>query len=92
VNGLVAARSPAGALLDPRGVVGTSNENYSSLHLLEMALETEVRISNGEQFDINRAVGGVAGRASFADGLVFEHMGTSLGGMTAEAALVGIEQ
>ena len=42
MNGLVAARGPAGALLDPRGVVGTSDEDSSSVHLLEMAFETEV--------------------------------------------------
>jgi len=71
---------------------GTTDENGASAHLLEMAFETEVRISNGKQFGVYRTVRSVTGSASLAHGLVFEYIGTALGGMTPEAAFVFTEQ
>lgn len=41
MDGFVAACRPAGALLVPRGVIGTANKNHSALYLLKMAFETE---------------------------------------------------
>ena len=84
----VAARRPAGALLHAYRVIGSPDEKLAVADLLEMAFQTEVGIANGEELGIDRPVDIVTGDASFAQGVVFEGIGTALVGMAAEAVVI----
>ena len=84
----VAARGPARALLEAKGVVRPADENPASVHLLEVAFQTEVRVANRQQLGVNRTVGRMTCAAPFAQGFVFKHVGTPLRGMAGKAALV----
>src|SRR6266568_246099 len=53
-----------------------------------MAFHTEIRVTNGQHLGIDRSMSGVTDGASLAQGLVFEHVKSALGGMAAEAAFV----
>lgn len=70
-------------------MIGIANEDSSPYTLLlEMALKAERGIPRGQHPLIDRAVGRVAGNTAFADGIVFEHKRSSLGGVTLETRLV----
>ena len=86
------ARRPAGAYLHAERVVGTPDEKLAIGDLLEMALQAQVRIANTEQLRIDGPVDIVASRAAFAQGIVFEGVGTTLGRMATEAAFIRGEQ
>ena len=91
----MAARRPAGALLDAlneAGMVGTTNHDRAPADLLEVTFETKVGIAGGEELGVDRTVRGVTDRASFAHGLVFEHVRATLRGVAPEATFVGIQQ
>jgi len=88
VNRLVTPSGPAGALLNSQRVVGSSDQNLASAYLLEMAFHAEVRVPNGQHLRVDRSMSGVTDGASLAQGFVFEHVKTALGGMAAEAAFV----
>ena len=65
MDGLVAARRPAGALLQAQGVIRSADEDGSARSLLlEVAFEAEVRVAHGQQLGIDGAVRRVAGRCS----------------------------
>ena len=49
----VAARGPAGALLQLDCVVDAADEKLAVADLLEMAFQTEVGIANGEELGID---------------------------------------
>jgi hypothetical protein len=94
MDGLMAARSPAGALLEAlreAGMIGATNQNRATTDALEVALKTEVGVAHREQFGINGPVGRVTDCTSFAHRLVFEHVRTTLRGVAPEAAFVGIQ-
>src|SRR5579859_1709626 len=84
----MAAGRPARALLDSQRVVRAADEQPPAAGLLEMAFQTKVGITFRQHFRVYRAVGGMADRATFARRLVFERVGSALGGVTAETALV----
>src|ERR1043166_3975365 len=89
VDRFVAASRPAGALLDPARVIAIADENLAVAGLLlEMALEAKIGAALGEQFLVHRAVGRMAGNTSFADRLVFEDVGPSLGDVALQAGSV----
>ena len=88
----MATGSPARALLQPQGVVGPSNKDSGPLDLLEVTLQTQVRIPRGEKLGVNASVGNVARCAAFAQRLVFENVRTALGRMAAQASVVGGDQ
>jgi hypothetical protein len=70
---LVAAGGPAGAFLDAEGVIGPADQEGAAGLLLKVALEAKVGVPDCQQFRIDGAVGSVADRAAFADGLVLEN-------------------
>jgi hypothetical protein len=95
MDGLMAARRPARALLEAlneKGMVGATNENRASADPLKVTLKTKVGVAGGEELGVDRAVRSVADRASFADGFVLEHVRTTLRSVTPETAFVGIQQ
>ena len=82
------ARRPTGALLQSHRVVGTPDKQLAATDLLEVALQTQVRIAHTQQLGIDRPVDIVAGGAAFAQRVVFEGIGTTLGGMATKAAFI----
>jgi len=84
----MATGRPAGALLQTNGVIRTADEDGAVSHLLEMALEAEVGITDGEHFGVHAAVGGVAGGAALAHGFVGKHIRPALSRMTFEAIVI----
>ena len=69
-------------------MVGASDQNPASAHLLEVAFQTEVRVSNGQHLRVDRSMSGVTDGAALTEGFVFEDVKTALGGMAAKAAFV----
>ena len=57
-------------------------------NLLEMALQTKIRVPHGQHFGIDAAVRVVTGGAAFAHGFVPEHVRTALGRVTLQAAII----
>src|ERR1035438_7145715 len=88
----VTARRPTGALLQSHRVVGTPDKQLAATDLLEVALQTEVRIANTEQLGVDRPMDVVTGGASFTQGVVFEGVGTTLVGMAAKTVVILREQ
>src|SRR5450759_2608069 len=84
----VTACGPTGALLHAYGVVGTPDDKLAVADLLEVALQTQVRIAHSQQLGIDGPVDVVTGGAPFAQGVMFKGVGTSLGGMAAKAAFI----
>src|ERR1039458_8190185 len=84
----VTARRPTGALLQPHGVVGTPDKQLAATDLLEVALQTQVRIAHSKQLGIDRPMDVVTSGAPFAQGIVFEGIGTTLRCMAAEAVVI----
>ncbi len=83
----MAARGPAGSLLEAQSVIGTSNENASAGDLLEVALDAKIAVADREQLGINGAVRVMALRASLAKRLVLENIRSALSHVAAETAL-----
>ena len=75
---LMAARRPAGSLLQLLGVVDATDEHLRAHPTCGVALEAEVGIPDGEHLGIDAPVGVVAGRAPVAHGFVFKHVRTPL--------------
>ena len=69
-------------------MVGSPNEKLAVADLLEMAFQAKVRIAHTQQLGIDRPVDIVAGGAAFAQRVVFEGIGTTLGGMATKAAFI----
>ena len=88
MDGLVTTRAPARALAQARSVVHSADQNCARLDLLEMAFKTQVRVAFGEQFGVEAAVRGMAGRAAFAQGLVLENKRPLLGRMALDTVFV----
>jgi hypothetical protein len=89
VNRFVATRRPAGALLQPAGVVAIADEDLAvGGLLLEMALQAEIGAALGEQLLVHRAVRGMAGNATLANCFVLENKWPALGGVTFQAGAV----
>jgi hypothetical protein len=57
-----------------------------------MTFKTKVGVAGGEELGVDRTVRSVTDRASFADGLVFEDVRATLGGVASEAGFIGIKQ
>ena len=87
----MAARGPAGAHLHPQCMVGTSDDQIASGHLLEVALQAEIGVAHRQEFRVNGSVGGVANCAPLARGFMFENVWSSLAGVAAETTFVGGE-
>src|SRR5689334_15200524 len=85
MNGLMTTSRPAGSLLEPHRVIRPSDENSAARGALEMAFQTEIGITNRQHLGVNRSVGGVTDRASFARSLVLEYIRSTLRRMTADA-------
>ena len=85
---LVAARAPAGALAQARGVIHRTDINRAVLDLLEMALETQRRIAFRQHLDVHAAVRNMAGGATFAHRFVLEHVNALLRRVTLRAVFL----
>ena len=92
VNGFVAARRPAGALLHAHRVIRPSDQYLASSHPLEMALQAKIGVARRQQLGVDRAMSGVTGRAAFARGFVFENVRPTLGRMAAQTTFIFREQ
>jgi hypothetical protein len=88
MNSLVATCGPTSALLHAQRVVGTPDKQLASGDLLEVTLETKVRVPNCQQLGVDRTVRVVADGASFAHGFMLEHVWALLGGMAAHATVL----
>lgn len=89
VDSLMTTGTPAGAAGEEGGMVeGADHDATGGGLLLEVAFEAEHGIAGGEHLLVDRAMGLVAGEATFADGFMFEDVGTALGGVTGEATFV----
>ena len=88
----VAARRPATALLQARGVVGTANQNRAAFDLLKMAFEAKIGIAHGQQFRVHAAVRRVTSSATFRQRFVFEDIRTALGRVTLQTIFFLREQ
>ena len=84
----VAARAPTSPLLQLRVMREAANLYDAALHLLEMTLQTEVRVPDGEHFGIDGAVRGMASGATFAQRLMLEGVGAALSRVTLNAIVV----
>ena len=78
--------------LNEKRMVGAANHNRAPAYPLKMTFETKVGVAGGEELGVDRTVRSVTDRASFADGLVFEDVRATLGGVTSEAGFIGIKQ
>src|SRR5687768_12752946 len=88
VNGFMAARGPAGALAEERGVITAADDDNSRGCLgLEVTLQTEVGVALHQHLIVRRAVRIVAGGADFADGFVFENERAALRGVAFHAGV-----
>ena len=85
MNGFVAARRPARALLQASRVIGTPNKDGSALNLLEMAFQAQIGVAHGQQLGVDTAMDRVTCRAAFPHGFVLEHKRAALGRMTFQA-------
>ena len=88
----MATGRPAGTATDVIGVIHFADEEIAglvcgSLHL-DMALEAEIHIALHQQLAVDRSVGRMAARASFAHGFMFEDEGAGLFPMAVGALLV----
>src|SRR5947208_324928 len=82
-------RAPAGAPAQERRVVTPADEDLSRGGLLlEMALQAKGMIARDQHALVHRTVRLVAGRASFAQGLVFEYKRAELHRVAFAAGLV----
>ena len=84
----VTTGGPAGSLLHPQGVVGTTDHELTVAHRLEMAFQARVRVANCQQFVIDGTMRLVTTGAPFAQRLMLERERTTLRGVTAEATLI----
>ena len=95
MDGRVAAGGPATAEGQTRGVIPAADVNppvrRRALNL-RMAAETQVRIRHGQHLGVDRAMGIVAGRAAFAQRLMFEDERPALFAMALEAGLIAGRQ
>ncbi len=66
MHGFVATGGPAGALLNPQGVIGTTNQQSAAAHLLDVALHAQVRVADGQELGVHRTVSRMTNRATFA--------------------------
>jgi hypothetical protein len=85
VDGFMAAGGPARALLNPGGVIRATDENLAALHLLEMALETQVGIPGHQHLGIHRAMRAVTRGATFLHRFMLEDKRAVLRRMTFQA-------
>jgi hypothetical protein len=92
MNGFVASRRPAGALLQAQGVIGPADEDGSTLNLLKVAFEAKVGIAHGQQPGIDAAMGGMTGGASFTQRLMFEYVRAALGRVACKTVITLGEQ
>lgn len=69
-------------------MVLAADEQPATGDLLEMALQAEIGIANGEQLGVDRSVRVVTRGASFAQGVVLKGKGTVLGGVAAGATFI----
>ena len=77
----VAARGPAGALLQAQGVVRSANENLAAADLLEVAPQAQVGVAHLQHLGVDRAMRGMTDGAALTQRLVLEHERTALRGM-----------
>ena len=71
---LVTAGRPAGALLQPQRVIGTADQNLGPVYCSKWHLQAKIGVPLHQQFGIDRAVRVVAGRAAFAQRLMFKNV------------------
>src|SRR3954468_18419207 len=89
VNRFVATGRPAGALLQPAGVVSVADQNLAVTGLLlEMALQAQICAALGQHFLVHRAVRRMAGDATFANRFMFKNKRPTLRGMTLQTGSV----
>src|SRR5215472_11879973 len=88
MDGFVTTGRPARALLDAQGVVRASDEKLAVADLLKVAFKTEVGVTNGEQLGVHRPMRCMAGGATFAQGIMFEHIRPTLLRVAPEAIVI----
>ena len=90
VNGFVATAAPASAALDIAQMATRRSHGRvtGSTAAVGVALDAQGLVAFGEHLLVHRAVGVVAGGATFADGVVSEDEGTGLGLVALEAGFV----
>ena len=89
VDGLMAARAPAGSAVQESGVVRVADEDGAGRRLLlEMAAQAKRLVARDEQPRVHAAVRIVAGGAALAHGLMLEDEGTRLRDVAAGADLI----
>src|SRR5262245_15858061 len=84
----MATGRPARPLLDANRVIRAADAQLTALHLLEMALETQIRVARGEHFGVHRAVRAVAGSAALMHRFVLEHIGAALRRVTVQTSAI----
>lgn len=88
----MASRRPAGALLQAHGVILPTNQDGSTLNLLEVAFEAEVGIAHGQHLGVDAAMGRMADGATFLQRLVFKYVRPALGRVAFKTVFVLGEQ
>ena len=86
------ATGPTRALLNAHSMISAANPDTPTLYLLEMTLQTKIRVTHGEHLGVDAAVRGMASSAALPHGLVLKDEGTALGGVAAQTSLVPGEQ
>ena len=88
VDGFVTSCCPTRALLHAHGMVRAPDEKLAVADLLEVAFKTQVCVPNGEQLGVHRAMRRMASGATFAQGIVFEHIRPALLDVAAKAIVI----
>ena len=89
MNGFVTASTPTGALVEERSMVlAADQEAAARLGLLEMAFQAQVGIALHQHFGVDTPMRGMAGGATFAQGIVLEDKRPLLRGMALQAVVV----
>jgi hypothetical protein len=93
MDGLMTTGVPAGSALQEARVVKATDEDLATWRLLlEVTLKAERGVALGQEFGVDRPVRVMTRGAPFAQGFVFEHVRSLLGGVTLGASLVGREE
>ena len=99
MHALMAAGAPARAAVEPRGIghasgisgmvlAGKDRAVADGHRVLQVALEAEIGVALEQHLLVHRAMGIVASRASFAQGIVFKNEGPLLRGVAFGAGFV----
>jgi len=88
MDGLMTTRRPARALLDTQRVIRSSDADDSTLHLLEMTFQTEIRVTDRQHLGVHTAMRGVTNSAALVHRFVFKHVRSLLRCVTLQTRFV----